>query len=88
MPDVWLSWAGLKMRYHSPPFLLPKELDVRGSRNSVGEFPLAIELLASDRVNVDTLISKVIAFDDIPEYVRLIAEHPADYIKVIAVFPS
>lgn len=84
---AFLGWP--KDEVSLPTFLVTKkELDVRGSRNSVGEFPLAIELLASDRVNVDTLISKVIAFDDIPEYVRLIAEHPADYIKVIAVFPS
>ncbi|MDY0093520.1 MAG: alcohol dehydrogenase catalytic domain-containing protein [Candidatus Vecturithrix sp.] len=84
---AFLGWP--KDEVSLPTFLFTKkELDVRGSRNSVGEFPLAIELLASDRINVDTLISKVIAFDDIPEYVRLIAEHPADYIKVIAVFPS
>lgn len=84
---AFLGWP--KDEVSLPTFLFTKkELDVRGSRNSVGEFPLAIELLTTGAVKVDALISKVIAFDDIPEYVRLIAEQPANYIKVLAVFPS
>lgn len=80
---AFLGWP--KDEVALPTFLFTKkELDVRGSRNSVGEFPLATELLATGKVKVDALISKVIAFDDIPEYVRLIAENPSDYIKVIA----
>jgi len=60
-----------------------KELDIYGSRNSVGEFPEAIDLIANGKVNVKPLISKVVSFEELPEYLRLLAEKPGLYLKVI-----
>ncbi len=80
---AFLGWP--KQEISLPTYLITKkELDIRGSRNSVREFPLAIELIAKSQVKVDSVISHIIGFDDIPEYIPLIAEHPADYVKVIA----
>lgn len=60
-----------------------KELDIYGSRNSVGEFPKAIELISSKKVNVKPLISKVVSLEEIPEYVKMLAETPERFLKVI-----
>jgi threonine dehydrogenase-like Zn-dependent dehydrogenase len=68
-----------------PTYLITKkELDVRGSRNSVQEFPLAIKLIAEKAVDVAAVITNIIAFDDIPGYITAIAERPGDFMKVIA----
>lgn len=60
-----------------------KELDIYGSRNSVGKFPTAIELIATRKVNVRPLISKIVTLEDIPEYVKILAEEPGRFLKVI-----
>jgi hypothetical protein len=60
-----------------------KELDIYGSRNSVGEFPGAIDLISTGRVDVKPVISKVVSLEEIPEYVRILAEEPGRFLKVI-----
>ena len=63
-----------------------KELDVRGSRNSVREFPESIALVAESKVQVEPLISAVVRGDELADYVVKQAEHPSDYIKIIGRF--
>ncbi|MBC7320669.1 alcohol dehydrogenase catalytic domain-containing protein, partial [bacterium] len=41
-----------------------KELDIYGSRNSVGEFPLALEMIEKGEVNVKALISEIISLEE------------------------
>lgn len=60
-----------------------KELDIYGSRNSVGEFPLALEMIEKKKVNVKALISKIVSLDEIPEYLRILAEKPSEFLKVL-----
>lgn len=60
-----------------------KELDIYGSRNSVGEFSKAIELISTKKVNVKPLISKIISLEEIPEYIKILAETPERFLKVI-----
>ncbi|MGC8972141.1 MAG: zinc-dependent alcohol dehydrogenase [bacterium] len=60
-----------------------KELDVYGSRNSVGEFPLALEMIEKKRINVKALISKVVSLEEIPEYLHVLAEEPSKFLKVL-----
>jgi L-gulonate 5-dehydrogenase len=80
---AFLGWP--KTEVSLPTFLFTKkELDVRGSRNSAGEFPLATELLSTGAVKTDQIVTHVIDFDDIPDYISSIAEQPAEYMKVIA----
>jgi len=68
-----------------PTFLFTKkELDVRGSRNSAKEFPLAIELISQNKINVKSLISNIIEFEELPNYYKSISENPNEYLKVIA----
>ncbi len=68
-----------------PTFMITrKELDIRGSRNSAREFPLAIELITGGKVKVDPIITHVIDFDELPNYFQLITNHPNDFLKIIA----
>jgi 2-desacetyl-2-hydroxyethyl bacteriochlorophyllide A dehydrogenase len=60
-----------------------KELDIYGSRNSAGEFPLAIEMLEKKRVNVATLISRVVPLEEIPKYLNILAEKPSRFLKIL-----
>ncbi len=61
-----------------------KELDVLGSRVSVGEFEEALELISSGKVNVKAILSKVVKLDEIPKMVKEQSEHPDRYLKINA----
>lgn len=61
-----------------------KELDVVGSRNSFHAFPESISLIASGKVDVAAVITRTVAFAEIPEFVADIAANPGNYLKVVA----
>lgn len=81
---VLVGWPKKEIELPTAMFT-KKELDVVGSRNSYQEFPESIELIASGKVKVESVISNVIQFNEIPEYVKDIAQHPGNYLKVIAI---
>ena len=62
-----------------------KELTIRGSRNSVGQFPESLDLIAAGKVNVEALLTKTVSMDETPAIVADIAEHPDKYLKVTCV---
>lgn len=61
-----------------------KELDIVGSRNSFKAFPESIQLVAEGKVDVKAVITKTIAFEEVPALVKDIAENPGSYLKVVA----
>lgn len=63
-----------------------KELTVRGSRNSVGQFPESLRLIAEGKINVKALITCTVPADDVPAIVADIAHHPDRYLKVTCAF--
>lgn len=63
-----------------------KELNIYGSRTSKGEFEEALHLLLTEKIKAEKIISKVIEFDEIPEYVQKLSEFPDEYLKVVAKF--
>lgn len=63
-----------------------KELNIYGSRTSKGEFEEALHLLLTEKIKAEEIISKVIDFNEIPEYVQKLSEFPDEYLKVIAKF--
>ncbi|MEO8409298.1 MAG: zinc-binding dehydrogenase, partial [Propionivibrio sp.] len=63
-----------------------KELTVRGSRNSVGQFPESLQLIADGKVNVKDLLTKTVSMDETPATVADIAAHPDRYLKVTCLF--
>lgn len=62
--------------------LTKKELTVRGSRNSVGQFPESIRLITAGKVRVDALVTKTVSLEETPATVADIAAHPEKYLKV------
>ncbi|MDR3412625.1 MAG: zinc-binding alcohol dehydrogenase family protein [Formivibrio sp.] len=63
-----------------------KELTIRGSRNSVGQFPESLRLISEGKVNVAALLTKTVSFVDLPGTVKDISDHPEKYLKVVGVF--
>lgn len=61
-----------------------KELDVLGGRNSKNEFPEALDLIESGRVDVRAVLSKIIHIDEVPDAVRELSEYPERYLKIVA----
>jgi 2-desacetyl-2-hydroxyethyl bacteriochlorophyllide A dehydrogenase len=63
-----------------------KELTVRGSRNSVGQFPESLRLISEGKIDVAALLTKSVSLDDTPATVVDIAAHPERYLKVTCLF--
>lgn len=64
-----------------------KEVDIRGSRTSSGEFPEAIELIQSKKVPVQKLISlNTHSLAGLAPAVEEMSAHPEKFIKIIATF--
>ena len=61
-----------------------KELDIVGSRNSFRAFPESIRLIAESKVDVASVITKTITFEELPDHVRDISVRPGNYLKVVA----
>ena len=63
-----------------------KELDIVGSRNSVGMFGESLKLIAENKVDAASLITKTVALEQVPAVVEDISANPGNYMKVIATF--
>lgn len=63
-----------------------KELTIRGSRNSVGQFPESLRLIAEGKVNVAALLTRTVPIDEVPAIVADISAHPENYLKVTCSF--
>ena len=61
-----------------------KELDVLGGRNSKNEFPEALELIESGKVDVRAVLSKVVEMNEVPDAVREQSAYPERYLKIVA----
>jgi threonine dehydrogenase-like Zn-dependent dehydrogenase len=61
-----------------------KELDIYGSRVSVGEFDEAINLISAGKVNAQAILSKTVSLDEVPEMLIEQSEHPDRYLKINA----
>jgi hypothetical protein len=61
-----------------------KEVDIRGSRTSKGEFPEALMLLAKGIIPADKIISKTLSLEEIPAAVKDLSANPGRYLKINA----
>ena len=60
-----------------------KEIDLRGARTSAGEFPEALELIASKKVDMLKLLTKTVKLEEVPETIIDIEKNPGSYMKVV-----
>jgi threonine dehydrogenase-like Zn-dependent dehydrogenase len=63
-----------------------KEAEMRSCIAYRDEFPLALDLLAKDRIDVESLISDTVALEDVGLYLRRLLE-PDDQVKVLVELP-
>ena len=63
-----------------------KEIDIRGARNSAGEFAEALELISSGAVNVKAILTDTVPISDAATALIDIEKHPEKYLKVVAAF--
>ena len=61
-----------------------KELDVMGSRNSFQAFPESIHLIANSLIDVASLVTRTVSFEEVPTAVKEIAAYPEKFMKVVA----
>jgi 2-desacetyl-2-hydroxyethyl bacteriochlorophyllide A dehydrogenase len=64
--------------------LTKKELDVMGSRNSFQNFPESIDLIAGNKIDVASLVTRTVSFAEAPAVVKEIAAYPEKFMKVVA----
>lgn len=63
-----------------------KELDICGSRVANHEFEDCLEYLSRGVLDINSLITKVCSFNEIPEAIIEIANNPEKHIKVVGMF--
>jgi len=71
---------------HTPVFwkeAVLKELQILGSRVTLGDFPRALDLMALNRFHQDMLVSKVYDLDQIVQAFEQLESHPERYIKFL-----
>ena len=59
-----------------------KELDLRGSRTSAGEFEEALQMLSTLNINPADIVSKVVTIDEVPEAVKELDQFPERHLKI------
>jgi threonine dehydrogenase-like Zn-dependent dehydrogenase len=64
--------------------LTKKELDVMGSRNSFQTFPESIDLIAGNKIDVASLVTRTVSFEEVPAVVKEIVAYPEKFMKVVA----
>ncbi len=83
-----ISFTGWPKQETSLPtnLITYKELDLRGSRTSAGEFDEALRMLSTLEINPQDVVSKVVNLDEIPDAVKELDRYPERYLKINAVF--
>lgn len=83
---VLVGWPKSKEILFSTYWMTRKELDIRGSKNSAGEFPEAIKLIAEAKINVAPLISEKITIDETPRALKDLVDYPNKFLKMCIMF--
>ncbi|MBQ4430326.1 MAG: zinc-binding dehydrogenase, partial [Synergistaceae bacterium] len=63
-----------------------KEVDIRGGRNSAGEFEEALDLIHTRRVDMEKMLTKTVTADEAPATIVDIEKNPGNYMKVVVKF--
>jgi threonine dehydrogenase-like Zn-dependent dehydrogenase len=79
---VYIGYSKKPVEYESQAFV-QKELDVMGSRNSLGEFPEVIAALETGRFPFEEVISRIATLDDAGAALAEWSDYPARYTKIM-----
>lgn len=80
-----ISFTGWPKQETSLPtnLITYKELDLRGSRTSAGEFDEALRMLSTLEINPQDVVSKVVNLDEIPDAVKELDRYPERYLRLM-----
>lgn len=79
---IYLGWVSGDVTYDTSPFI-KKELDIRGSRNSMPEdFRNSIDLLERGKFPVERVIGSVVTLDETGEAIEAWSADPASVYKI------
>jgi threonine dehydrogenase-like Zn-dependent dehydrogenase len=79
---VYIGWAKEPVCYETKLFV-HKELDILGSRNSLTEFPLVIEMLAQKNFPVESTISATVPLADAGDALNRWNAAPQSFTKIL-----
>jgi threonine dehydrogenase-like Zn-dependent dehydrogenase len=79
---VYIGYAGKLVEYNTGVFV-KKEIDIFGSRNSVGEFTDVIKYLESGKFPVDDVITKIVSLDEAGNALAEWSANPAPVTKIL-----
>ncbi len=79
---VYIGWAKEPITYETKLFIL-KELDIMGSRNSLTEFPQAIEVLQQKRFPVEETISATVPLAEAGNMLKAWSDAPQQFSKIL-----
>ena len=79
---VCIGYAKQPVEFETKLFV-QKEVDIRGSRNALGEFADVIDMLEAGRFPVDDVITTVVPFDEAGEALRAWDADPAAFTKIL-----
>lgn len=79
---VYLGWAKEAISFDTSIFV-HKEIDIMGSRNSLNEFPVVIQMLQQHRFPVEETISARAGLEEAGELLRRWSDAPQSYAKIL-----
>jgi len=82
---VCIGYAKKEIAFDTSLFV-QKEIEILGSRNCLGDFPIVIKYLESGKFPVSEVISKVITLDEAPQTMIDWADNPVGITKIMIDF--
>jgi len=79
---VYIGWAKEPITYETKLFIL-KELDILGSRNSLDEFPLVIEMLQHSEFPVEATVSATVPLSKAGDALKAWSDAPQAFSKIL-----
>ncbi len=79
---VYIGWAKEPISFETKHFV-HKELDILGSRNSLAEFPLVIDMLSHGKFPVDSAISATVPLDGAGDALEKWSLSPQSFTKIL-----
>ncbi len=79
---VYIGWTKQPVQFETK-FFVHKELDILGSRNSLDEFPVVMQMLRRHEFPVDATISITVPFEDTGRALRDWDQHPEAFTKIL-----
>ena len=82
---VYIGYGKKPVAYNTGVFVR-KEIEILGSRNCLGDFPVVIEYLESGRFPVDAVISQTVSLDNAGEALQNWSENRGNITKIMVDF--